>query len=137
MCIDGPHALAATPLDVAALDCDYYTASCHKWLLTPVGAGMLYVHPRAQAHVQPAVISWGRTLGYEKAPSSRDEFNWSGTRDPTPCLCIPAALEFLESIGVEAFRARTHYLATLAREKSWLSRACRPCCPMTRHGTGR
>jgi isopenicillin-N epimerase len=117
VCIDGPHALVATPLDLAALDCDYYTASCHKWLLTPVGAGMLYVHPRAQAHVKPAVISWGRTLGYEQAPSWRDEFNWSGTRDPTPCLCIPAALEFLESLGVEAFRARTHYLARLARDK--------------------
>jgi len=115
VCIDGPHALVAEPVDLAALDCDYYTASCHKWLLTPVGAGLLYVHPRAQAGIQPAIISWGWTFGQD--PSWRDEFNWTGTRDPTPVLCIPAALDFLESIGVDAFRQRTHFLAKLARAR--------------------
>ena len=114
-CIDGPHALVTEAVDLAALDCDYYTASCHKWLLTPVGAGMLYVHPRVQSTIQPAIISWGRTLGQD--PSWRDEFNWTGTRDPTPLLCIPAALDFLSTIGIEAFRRRTHCLAQLARRR--------------------
>jgi len=117
VCIDGPHALGATPVDLTALDCDYYTASCHKWLLAPVSVGMLYVHPRAQSSIEPAVVSWGRTLGYEDSPSWRDEFNWSGTRDATPVLCLPAGLDFLESIGVEAFRRRTHYLAQRARRE--------------------
>ncbi len=32
VCVDGPHAVAMVDLDLAALDCDFYTASCHKWL---------------------------------------------------------------------------------------------------------
>jgi len=32
VCIDGPHAVAMLPLKLAELGCDYYTASCHKWL---------------------------------------------------------------------------------------------------------
>jgi isopenicillin-N epimerase len=44
-----------------------------------------------------------------------DEFVWSGTRNPVAYLAVPAAIDFLESIGVEAFRARTHWLAQYAR----------------------
>ncbi|MBI2826753.1 MAG: aminotransferase class V-fold PLP-dependent enzyme [Planctomycetia bacterium] len=114
VCIDGPHALVTVPLDLAALDCDYYTASCHKWLLAPVGAGFLYVHRRAQATIEPPIVSWGRTIGQE--PSWRDEFNWSGTRDVTPCLSVPAGIDFLEAVGIESFRRRTHWLARQARD---------------------
>jgi isopenicillin-N epimerase len=113
VCIDGPHALVSVPLDLDALDCDYYTASCHKWLLAPVGAGFLYVHPRAQPSARSAIESWGVTWG--QPPSWRDEFNWTGTRDPTSVLAIPAAINFLERVGVETFRQRSHYLAQQAR----------------------
>eukprot|EP00913_Durusdinium_trenchii_P028442 g26670.t1 len=37
-CIDGPHALAMLPIDFKTIDCDYYTASCHKWLCAPIDA---------------------------------------------------------------------------------------------------
>ena len=107
VCIDGPHALVSVPLDLDALDCDYYTASCHKWLLAPVGAGFCTFILRTSS-VRSAIESWGVTWG--QPPSWRDEFNWTGTRDPTSVLAIPAAIDFLERVGVEAFRQRTHYL---------------------------
>src|SRR5262245_30076601 len=31
VCIDGPHAPAAVPVEIDRLGCDFYTASCHKW----------------------------------------------------------------------------------------------------------
>jgi isopenicillin-N epimerase len=114
VCIDGPHALAMRPLELARLDCDYYTASCHKWLCAPFGSGFLYVHPRRQATMEPLVVSWGRTPEGH-APSWRDEFTWSGTRDPSTFLATAAAIEFLEKIGLDAFRERTHQLARRAR----------------------
>lgn len=115
VCVDGPHALVSVPFELDSLDCDYYTASCHKWLLAPVGAGFLYVHPRAQGSIQPAIESWG--LSYGQPPSWRDEFNWSGTRDATSVLSIPAAIDFLERVGAQAFRDRSHHLARQAREQ--------------------
>jgi isopenicillin-N epimerase len=115
-CIDGPHAVAQLPLDIDSLDCDFYTASCHKWLCAPFGSGFLYVHPRQHAAIEPVVLSWGR-LGDRPRKSWVDDFNWIGSRDPAPFLAIPAAIQFLQEVGCDAFRARTHYLATYARER--------------------
>src|SRR5487761_1309886 len=114
-CIDGPHALAMLDVDVDRLDCDYYCASCHKWLCAPLGSGFLFVHPRRQATVEPALVSWGRPLEGDVA-SWRDEFNWVGTRDPSVFLAVPAAIDFLERVGFDTFRRRTHALAAYARQ---------------------
>src|SRR6185436_15247058 len=37
VCIDGPHAIAQLPLHINELGCDFYSASCHKWLSAPFG----------------------------------------------------------------------------------------------------
>lgn len=110
VCIDGPHAIASLPLDLNALECDFYTASCHKWLSAPFGSGFLYVARQWHDHVQPNELSWGHTDG-ATAQSWRDEFIWRGTRDPSAFLAIPAAIEFLEQVGLDTFRERSHYLA--------------------------
>jgi isopenicillin-N epimerase len=115
-CVDGPHAVAMLDVQIDRLDCDYYTASCHKWLCAPLGTGFLYVHPRRQPAVEPALVSWGRTLEGDQA-SWRDEFNWIGTRDPSAFLAVPAAIDFLERAGLDNFRQRTHALAAYARQQ--------------------
>jgi isopenicillin-N epimerase len=118
VCIDGPHALAMRELSLDALACDFYTASCHKWLCAPFGSGFLYVHPRRQASVQPAVMSWGRHPPLKQDLTWLDEFIWVGTRDPAPWLAIPAAIDFLtREIGVDFFRQSTHELARYARQQ--------------------
>lgn len=116
ICIDGPHAIAMIPFRLDELDCDYYTASCHKWLSAPLGSGFLYVRPRHKQELKPAIWSWGRSLA-GGPPSWKDEFHWSGTFDPSAFLAIPAAIRFLEDIGLDRFRAYAHALATLGREK--------------------
>lgn len=115
-CIDGPHAPAQIDVRIDDLDCDYYAASCHKWLSAPFGSGFLYVHPRNQARVRAPILSWGRLLPAQPETWS-DEFLWSGTRDPSPYLSISAAIDFVESVGPANFRARTHALAHYARER--------------------
>ena len=118
VCIDGPHAPAMIPIDLDQIDCDFYTASCHKWLSGPFGSGFLYAHQRVQATVRPAVLSWGRHPPNQPTPASwTDEFTWAGTRDPATYLAVPAAIDFLvREVGLDAFRQRTHSLACLARQ---------------------
>src|SRR6185436_652774 len=41
--IDGAQAVGQRPVDVKAIGCDAYVTSPHKWLLAPVGNGVLYV----------------------------------------------------------------------------------------------
>jgi isopenicillin-N epimerase len=114
--IDGPHAVAQLPLALDQLDCDFYAASCHKWLSAPFGSGFLYVAPRHQPHVRAPELSWGRVQPTPVKTWS-DEFVWTGTRDPSAYLSIPAAIEFLEHVGLENVRARTHWLARYARHR--------------------
>lgn len=117
VCVDGPHAVAMRDVRLDALDCDYYCASCHKWLSAPFGSGFLYVHPRRQAGVEPLVRSWGKRTPAEVPASWRDEFIWPGTTDGAAYLSVPAAIEFLESVGLETFRRHTHAMAREARRR--------------------
>lgn len=116
VCIDGPHAVAQLPLNIDELGCDFYTASCHKWLSAPLGTGFLYVSPRWHEMIQPPILSWGKTESEEQA-SWTDEFGWLGTRDPSALLAIPSAIALLKRVGLENFRRRTHQLASYARER--------------------
>lgn len=115
-CIDGPHALVQEEVNLATLGCDFYAASCHKWLSAPFGSGFLYALPKHQARIRPPVLSWGR-LPPTKLNNWADEFLWSGTRDYAATLAIPAAIDFIEGIGLETFRSHSHQLARYAREQ--------------------
>lgn len=116
VCLDGPHVPAQLPLDLESLECDFYCASCHKWLCAPFGSGFLYVAPQYDGQIQPPLLSWGR-LPENSVQTWSDEFIWSGTRDPTAYLTVPAAIAFLRDVGLERFRDRTHQLAKYARHR--------------------
>lgn len=58
-----------------------------------------------QAGLHPPVISWGLDQGFAC------EFDWVGTRDPSPWLAAPEAIRYLREIGVEAVRGYNHALA--------------------------
>lgn len=116
VCIDGPHAIVQLAVDLDELGCDFYTASCHKWLSAALGSGFLYVSPKYQSQVEAPNLSWGRLL--PKMPETWDEqFIWRGTQDMTAFQTIPAAYEVINEVGQEMFRQRTHFLAKIAREK--------------------
>jgi len=41
--IDGAQAVGHIPVDVSTLNCDFYAADAHKWLMGPRGSGFLYI----------------------------------------------------------------------------------------------
>lgn len=100
--IDGAHAPGHIPLDLTAMDVDFYSGNLHKWLMTPKGSAFLYVRPELQTLINPLVISHGWTadskaLGAKGAFGNSpfiDEIEMQGTRDPAAWLSVPAALEF-------------------------------------------
>ena len=116
VCVDGPHAPAQIKLDINTIGCDFYTASCHKWLSAPFGSGFLTIANRHQERFQPSMLSWGRLLP-ARPDKWWEEFIWSGTRDPSPYLTIATAIDFFRHIGIQQFRNRTHTLARYARQR--------------------
>jgi isopenicillin-N epimerase len=87
--VDGAHAPGMVPLGLAQLGAAYYTGNAHKWLCAPKGAAFLHVRRDRQSDLHPTVISHGYGAGFQA------EFDWTGTFDPTPWLCIPASLRFM------------------------------------------
>ncbi|MDA0590627.1 MAG: aminotransferase class V-fold PLP-dependent enzyme [Planctomycetota bacterium] len=112
-CVDGPHALATIDISLRTLDCDFYCASCHKWLSAPFGSGFLFVNPRWQKRVRPAIVSWGGSIG-GRQPSWKDEFVWLGTRNPAAFLATAAAVDFFDSAMLARFREHSRGLTELA-----------------------
>ncbi len=121
VCVDGPHAPGAVPVDLGSLACDFYTASCHKWLCGPFGSGFLFVRDEWRHRLQPSVLSWGRPLT-ERGRCWKDELHWIGTRNPASFLAVPTALQFLRQVGWPTFR---EYASSLANYARWrLGRDC-------------
>jgi isopenicillin-N epimerase len=87
--VDGAHAPGMVSLRLEELGAAYYTGNAHKWLCAPKGAAFLHVRREHQAQLHPNVISHGYTAGFHA------EFDWPGTFDPTPWLCVPEALRFV------------------------------------------
>jgi isopenicillin-N epimerase len=112
--VDGAHAPGMLPLDVRAIGAAYYAGDCHKWLCSPRGAGFLHVRRDRQQGVHPPVISRGYGVTNTNRPRLHLEFDWLGTADPTPLLCIPDAIRFLNGLlpgGISELFARNHALA--------------------------
>jgi isopenicillin-N epimerase len=106
--VDGAHAPGHVELDLTALDADWYAGNCHKWLCSPKGAGFLWARADRQDDLHPVVISHGYGQGFVA------EFDWTGTRDPSARLAVPAALEFHRRLGGAALRQRNIALASEA-----------------------
>lgn len=106
--VDGAHAPGQVALDLAALDADWYVGNCHKWLFAPKGSGFLWARADRQSGIHPAVISHGYGQGFTA------EFDWTGTRDPSAWLAVPAALAFHARLGGPALMARNAALAAAA-----------------------
>ncbi|MBI1744933.1 aminotransferase class V-fold PLP-dependent enzyme [Candidatus Acetothermia bacterium] len=102
---DGAHAPGILPLDIPALGVDWYIANLHKWAYAPRSSGFLWATPERQSSLHPPVISWGLDKGFTA------EFDWVGTRDPSPYLAAPEGLAFMRDLGVEAVRTYNHKLA--------------------------
>ena len=114
--VDAAHGPGMLDLDLPALQADWVSGNAHKWLFAPKGCALLWAAKEAQQDLHPTVISHGFEQGFT------NEFDWTGTRDPTAWLAMPAALDFYRSMGDGTLRARNHALAVAAGEmlaKRW------------------
>lgn len=103
--VDGAHGPAQVDLDLNALGADWYVGNCHKWLMAPKGCAFLWARCDRQAELHPLTISHGFGRGY------LEEFDWTGTRDPSAFLAVEAALSFHEALGGPVLRERNRALA--------------------------
>lgn len=131
--IDGAHGIGHIPLNLTQLDPDFFVSNCHKWLFTPKGSAVFYVPIRNQylmrstlptSHGFVPELREGVTINNPLPPSAKSEFvnnfEFVGTIDSSPYLCVPAALAYRKTLthdglyGEEAILAYTHAQARQA-----------------------
>jgi cysteine desulfurase/selenocysteine lyase len=114
--IDGCQAVPRLPVDVAALDCDYYVFSGHK-LYGPTGIGVLWSDKLAALPPWQGGGSMIDRVAFEKttyAPApTRFE---AGTPAIIEAIGLAAAVEYVEAIGVAAIHAHEAMLVGTLRE---------------------
>ncbi|MFZ9004014.1 MAG: aminotransferase class V-fold PLP-dependent enzyme [Robiginitalea sp.] len=102
--VDGAHCIGHIPVDIEELNCDYYGSSLHKWLSTPLGAGMLYVRSEHISKIWPLLAE------HKRDPDDISRLNHIGTHPVHTDLAVANAMDYLEMIGLERKTHRLRYL---------------------------
>jgi cysteine desulfurase/selenocysteine lyase len=114
--LDGAQAVPHQPVDVQALDCDFYVFSGHK-ALGPPGSGALWARRELLEEMPPFLAGGDMIL---EVHLRRTEFNRvpykfeAGTPDVGSAIGLGAALEYLTGIGMDAARAHERELTDYA-----------------------
>jgi selenocysteine lyase/cysteine desulfurase len=102
--VDGAHSFAQFDFKVPDLKGDYFAASLHKWLGSPLGAGILHVRREHIAELWP-------TFADLSVPDDDiRKLNHTGTHPVHTDLAINDALDFHLGIGIARKEARLRYL---------------------------
>lgn len=102
--VDAAHSFAHVVFSMPELDGDYLGASLHKWLCTPLGAGLLHIKKDKIRTVWPL-------LGDTSVPDDDiRKLERIGTHPSWTVLAIGDAIRFHKMIGSERKEARLRYL---------------------------
>jgi cysteine desulfurase / selenocysteine lyase len=116
--VDGAQAVPHVPVDVQALDCDFYAFSGHK-MLAPMGSGALWAR-RELLESMPPFLAGGEMI--REVHLRRSDFNdipWkfeAGTPAVADAIGLGVAADYLMAIGMAAVRAHERDLVEYALE---------------------
>jgi cysteine desulfurase / selenocysteine lyase len=117
--IDGAQAIHHTKIDVQELDCDFYAFSGHK-MYGPTGVGVLFgkldllndMNPFLGGGDMIKTVSFEKTV-YNGLPHKFE----AGTPNIEACIALGAAVDYINSIGIENIEAYERELLDYATEK--------------------
>ncbi|WP_126663842.1 aminotransferase class V-fold PLP-dependent enzyme [Haloterrigena salifodinae] len=117
--IDGAQAVPNRPVDVEAIDADFYAFSGHK-MAGPTGIGVLYGKQHLLEEMEPYLYGGGmiRKVTYED--STWGDLPWKfepGTPQIAEAVGLEAAINWLEDIGMERIQAHEEEIARYAYEQ--------------------
>lgn len=117
--IDGAQAISHIKVDVQELDCDFYCFSGHK-MYAPMGVGVMY-GKEEWLDKMPPYQGGGemiKTVTFEKTTYNELPFKFeAGTPSVGDVLGLESAMNFMESIGIDAIFQHEHELTQYATEQ--------------------
>ena len=116
--IDGAQSFGFMDLNLTELDCDFFTASTHKWLMGPMENGILFIKKAQMAKLWPNTIG----AGWKEDSQTVDEkVCVLGQRNTPTTAALDSIVQFHLMIGKENVERRVRdlnaYLKEQLREK--------------------
>lgn len=111
MHLDGAQTFGALDVDLAAIGCDSYSTSAHKWLMGPLEAGLLFVRAGRIPELWPSIV----TAGWAENLKGARKLEVLGQRDDPRVVALEASLDFVNLIGMANVEARMRALAGRAK----------------------
>ncbi|MDR3318606.1 MAG: cysteine desulfurase [Clostridiales bacterium] len=119
ICVDGAQSVSHMPINVTALDADFFVFSGHK-IYAPNGIGVVYGKSDALNEAQPyqgggnmiADVTFERTL-YHGAPAKFE----AGTGSIADAVGLGAAIDYVSEIGMENIALYEHGLLEYATSR--------------------
>ncbi|MEN6441396.1 MAG: aminotransferase class V-fold PLP-dependent enzyme [Syntrophobacter sp.] len=111
-CVDAIQSLGAVPMDVKRFGIHFLAAGGHKWLLSQMGIGALFISREVNGMVHPVRVGWRSVEDEENFQDLNFRLKADARRFETGTLNIPgitalgASLELLLEIGIERIHAR-------------------------------
>ncbi|MBQ8224220.1 MAG: cysteine desulfurase [Bacteroides sp.] len=117
--VDGAQSIPHMPVDVQALDADFYVFSGHK-VYGPTGVGVLYGKEEWLDRLPPYQGGGEmiQTVTFEKTTFNELPFKFeAGTPDYIGTTGLARALDYVTALGMEQIAAYEHELTTYATEQ--------------------
>ena len=114
--VDGAQGLSHGPVDVQALDCDFYAFSAHK-MYGPMGIGGLYGKASWLEKMQPYQLGGEMIDKVTFAKTTYNEIPYkfeAGTPNVADVMGLGAAIDYLESLGWDFINAQETELLAYA-----------------------
>ena len=114
--LDGAQAVPHMPVDVQALDCDFYCFSAHK-MCGPTGIGVLYGREALLRAMPPWQGGGDMILSVSFEKTTYNDLPWkfeAGTPHIAGAVGLAAAIDYLGGIGIERIAAAEHALLEYA-----------------------
>jgi selenocysteine lyase/cysteine desulfurase len=124
--IDGAHGPGMLALDLHDMGCDAYASCSHKWMLGPKGTGFLYVRKDFQNTLQTYFVGGGSDNGkwnMASVPIATGAYAdtahryYGGTQNAGLYKGVDAAIDFIETIGMDNIHKRIMYLGKYSQDQ--------------------
>lgn len=117
--IDAAQSVPHLPVDVEAINCDFFAFSGHK-MCGPTGIGVLYGRPELLEKMPPFLTGGGMIERVEREKSKWADLPMkfeAGTPAIAEAVGLAAAIDYLKGVGMEAIWAHEQELAAYAWEQ--------------------
>lgn len=105
--VDGAHVPGMIKLNISEIGCDMYSASPHKWLMSPKGSGFLYVRDEVIDRLWNTIA----TEGWDEPQLRAERFQRIGSSNVPALWGLRASIEMANQIGLDRIEKRHRQMA--------------------------